>query len=158
MKYSKKMIAVAGAAGIIGAAGAGTTVLAATSGDSTGNYPSIVQKIASKFGLDPAKINDVFKENRQEHMQQRQELLKDKLDQAVKDGKLTQDHEDKLIAKLKSLHRQNIQDKFQDRKDMHDELEQWAKANGINNLDDILPAPPHGMGVRHFHPDAPTNN
>jgi hypothetical protein len=144
MKYSKKLIITAATLGTIGAAGIGATAIAATSGNSS-DYPPIVQKIASTFGIDPAKVNDVFKQQRQDNMQSREAKLKSTLDQAVKDGKLTQDQEDKLIARLKTLHDKNKTDKHQDRRNMHSQLEQWAKDNGINNLDQILPQPPAGM-------------
>src|SRR4051794_27887078 len=99
MKHTKKLIIAAGSAGVIGIAGIGASALAATSSN-TSSYPSIVQKIASTFNLDPAKVNDVFNQQRQANQQDRQAKLKSTLDQAVKDGKLTQDQETKLIAEL----------------------------------------------------------
>lgn len=148
MKYPKKLIIAASAVGAIGAAGIGATAMAATSSGTT-SYPSIVQKIASTFGLDPAKVNDVFKQQQQTNQQDRQAKLKSTLDQAVKDGKLTSDQETKLIAELQTLHSQNKSNRTQSFKT---QLEQWATDNGITNLDQILPAPPagmhHGMGTR----------
>jgi polyhydroxyalkanoate synthesis regulator phasin len=66
------------------------------------------------------------------------------LDQAVKDGKLTQDQEDKLIAELQTLHEQQKDDKSHDRQAIKSQLEQWAKVNGVTNLDQILPQPSAG--------------
>ena len=142
MKYSKRLIVTAGVAGAIGAAGIGTTAIAATSSGST-NYPPIVQKIASTFGLDPAKVDNVFKQQRQDNQQNRQAKLKSTLDQAVKDGKITQSQEDSLIAELKTLHAQFKADKTQDRQNLKTQLQQWAQANGITNLDQILPQLPN---------------
>lgn len=144
MKNNKKLIIAAVAAGVVGAAGIGATALAASSDNSPG-YPPIVQKIASTFGLDPAKVDSVFKQQHQENVQNRQAKLKDILDQAVKDGKLTQDQENKLITELKSLHDQNKSDRRQDRQNLKSQLDQWAKENGVTNLDQILPHP----GIRH---------
>lgn len=140
MKYSKKLIIAAASVGTIGAAGIGATAIAATS-DNGSSYPPIVQKIASTFGLDPAKVNNVFQQQRQDKMQDRQARLKANLDQAVKDGKLSQDQENKLIAELQTLRNQNKTDRRQDRKNLHNQLEQWAKDNNISNLDQILPQP-----------------
>lgn len=148
MKYTKKLIAAAAGAGVIGAAGIGATALAANSNSDSSNYPPIVQKIASTFGLDPAKVNDVFKQQRQDNVQDRQAKLKSTLDQAVKDGRLTADQETELIAELKSLHGQNKADRRQDRHNIKNELKQWAESNGINNLDQILPRP--GQGVHNL--------
>jgi polyhydroxyalkanoate synthesis regulator phasin len=142
MKYSKKLIAIASITGAVGIGGIGATALAATSSGTT-SYPPIVQKLASTFGLDPAKVNDVFKQQKQDNMANRQAKLKSTLDQAVKDGKLTQDQEDKLIAELQSL-RSQAKD---NRQDIRTQLQQWAKDNGVTNLDQILPAP--GAGIHH---------
>jgi hypothetical protein len=50
-----------------------------------------------------------------------------------------------LIAKLKELHDQkksdNQADRKADRQAMHDQLEQWAKDNGID-LSQVMPMPP----------------
>jgi polyhydroxyalkanoate synthesis regulator phasin len=152
VKYSKSLIIAASGAGVIGVAGIGASALAANSG-STSSYPPIVQKIASTFNLDPAKVNDVFQQQHQANIADRQAKLKSTLDQAVKDGKLTQDQEDKLIAELKTLRTQQQADKTSDRQSFKTQLDQWAKDNGISDLDQILPAPPvghpgmHGMGA-----------
>lgn len=147
MNVTKKAILVA-AAGVASTGVVTATAMAATNTGSN-TYPPIVQKLADKFHLNPADVQDVFKQNHQDKKGDRQAHLKSVLDQAVKDKKLTQAQEDKLIAKLKSLRTELKSENHQDRKSLHDQLEQWAKDNGINNLDDILPQPPQGM--RH-HP------
>lgn len=150
MKYSKIAIITASGAAILGAAGIGATALAATN-TGPANYPPIVQKIANTFNLDPAKVNDVFRQQHQANEQKHDEHLKSTLDQAVKDGKITQDQEDKLIAELKTLREQFKDNKQQNRQDMKNQLEQWAKDNGINNLDQILPHPSAGTHHRMMH-------
>jgi outer membrane scaffolding protein for murein synthesis (MipA/OmpV family) len=144
MKYTKSMIFTASAACVIGAAGIGATALAVSNSSAGTAYPPIVQKLASTFGLDPAKVNDVFQKQHQLDESSHQAKFKAALDQAVKDKKLTQDQEDKLIAELKSLRDQFKADKTQGRQDFKTQLDQWAKDNGITNLDQILPAPPAG--------------
>ncbi len=146
MKYSKKALAAAGITGVIGIAGISATTLAATSSGSS-SYPPIVQKLASTFGLDPSKVNDVFKQQRQDNQTDRQARLKTVLDQAVKDGKLTSDQETKLIDELRSLHDQAKTD----HQDIKSRLDQWAKDNGITNLSDILPT--LGPGLHHHMMD-----
>lgn len=149
MRYGKKLIITSAIVGSAGLAGIGATAMAATSSNS-GGYPSIVQRIASTFGLDPAKVNAVFQQQHQDNQAARQAKLKTTLDQAVKDGKLTQDQEDKLIAEINTLHSQlkadTKADRRQDRRDLRAQLERWAKDNGIANLNQILPAH-HGMMV-----------
>lgn len=144
MSINKKTLAAAIAAGTIGTAGITASVMAATDGNTGSSYPPIVQKIADRFHLNPADVNGVFKEQHQENMDKRQAKLKSYLDQKVKDGKITQDQENKILDKLKSLHDEFKTDSKQDRRQNHrqmfSELQQWAKDNGIN-LDDILPHP-----------------
>ncbi len=144
---SKKLISATIAAGVIGITGATGIALAATS-TSSSTYPSIVQKIADKFHLNPSDVQQVFKDDRAAHEKDMQTKLNDKLEQAVKDGKLTEDQKTKLVAELQKLHDARKDDRVadrterrQDRQNMHDELSQWAKDNGISNLSDILPTP-----------------
>jgi hypothetical protein len=147
MVITKKLIIAAASAGAIGAAGIGASAFAATSGSTS--YPPIVQKIAGTFGLDPAKVNNVFKQQRQDSRQDRQGKLKNTLDQAVKDGKLTASQETALLHELDTLKSQlkseSQNDRRQNRQALKSQLEQWAKDNGISNLDEILPQPPAGM-------------
>jgi polyhydroxyalkanoate synthesis regulator phasin len=88
----------------------------------------------------------VFDDYHQQNMADRHQKLVDRLDQAVKDGKITEDQKNKIIAKLDELHKQfqgeSKQDRHANRQQLHDALQQWAKDNGIN-LDQILP---HGLG------------
>jgi hypothetical protein len=113
---------------------------AATS--SSTNQEGIVDKIAAKFNLNKADVQKVFDEDRTAHQAQHQQKMKERLDQAVKDGKLTQAQEDKLIAKQKELEasRQANRDAMKDktkaeRKTAIDAdrtaFKQWLTDNGI---------------------------
>jgi len=135
----KKPLLIAGAAATIGAAGLVGTTFAATNSTSSG---SLVDKIAQKFNLNKSDVQAVFDQNKADHMAQHQADVKAQLDQAVKDGKLTQDQANKILDKLKELQsqreadHQTMQDKTpEERKAAMDakkaELEQWAKDNGI---------------------------
>lgn len=151
MRYDKRLLLALSAVGVIGAAGISATAIAATDSNS-GEYPPIVKRLASTFNLDPAKVNDVFKQQREQNHQNRENKLKSSLDQAVKDGKLTQEQADKLLAKLKSLKAEHKNGDKSNRRevkeDMRAELQQWAKDNGIENLDEILASHKH-----HGHHD-----
>lgn len=145
MKSTTKLIAAA-VTGIIGVAGIGATALAATTTNS--GYPPIVQKLSDKFQLNPSDVQQVFKDNRAAHEKDHQARLESSLTRAVKDGKLTGDQKTELLAKLQKLHDEHQADRTQMKQDRHqfrDELTQWAKDNGITNLDDILPRPSQNM-------------
>jgi len=147
MKHQKKLLVGALTAGIIGLGGVATTALAATNGS---DYPPIVQKIADKFNLKPADVQAVFEQQHEDRQKNHQAKLEETLNQAVKDGKLTETQKDKLLAKLESLKdeikdeiKENRQEHHENHQKIKSELEAWAKANGIDNLDDILPKPHH---------------
>jgi hypothetical protein len=148
MKLNQKIVA-GGAVAVIAMLGLGGAAMAATS--NTTHQDSLAQKIADKFHLNKSDVQSVIEQNHQDKQAKHEQMLKDKLDQAVKDGKLTQAQEDKLIAKLKELHDQkktdNKADRKADRKAAHDELQQWAKDNGID-LSQVLP---HPDGPGHHH-------
>lgn len=110
---------------------------------SQGTYPSIVQRLADRFHLNADDVKAVFDQNHQDKMGQRQQKLEDRLSQAVKDGKITEDQKQKILAKIKDL--QANQQAFRDSlKNMtpdqrkaalqkqRDELNAWAQQNGID--------------------------
>ena len=134
--------------------GTGYTFAQSTDSQST----TLVQKIATKFGLNQADVQAVFDEQRDEHHQQMQNRFEEKLTQLVKDGKLTEEQKTKIIAKFSEVKQQNdttreeMRDKTpEERKAAHDkrqeELKTWAEANGIdaNVLTDAF-GPGRGMG------------
>ena len=103
---------------------------------------SLVQKIADKFGLNKDEVQAVFDQNRQEHQAQMQTRFEDQLTQAVTDGKITEEQKQLILQKHKEL-QENRQSKMEEMKDMsveerrtamekeRQELENWAKENGI---------------------------
>ena len=158
MIINTKIVAGALIAGTIGLGGVASVSAATTTTDAS--YSPIVEKIASKFNLNKDEVKKVFDEQHNEREAERQKNLEDKLTQAVKDGKITEDQKIKLLAKLQELHktreanRQNIQEAKRDMQQAmqneRTELEQWAKDNGIINLKDLMPTPPDGGHGRHM--------
>lgn len=114
---------------------------AATS-NSTDPQQSIIDKLATKFNLNKADVQKVFDEDRSAHEAARSAEVKTKLDQLVKDGKITQAQEDKLIAKAKELqstheaNREKFKSMTEDErksamKSERDSLKQWLSDNGL---------------------------
>ncbi len=140
MKIAKSLILSAIAVGGLTFAGAG--VIYAASPSTSNPMSGLVNAIAQKFNLNPSDVQQVFDQQRQQMQQQMQANLqqheKTFLDQAVKNGKLTQDQEDKIIAKQQELQSfmQGLQGKSSaDRqsaiKTEMSALAQWAKDNNI---------------------------
>lgn len=136
MQITKPM-AISGAivaAGISGLVGA--HVVSAASNTTDGQ--SIVDKIATTFNLNKNDVQKVFDEERQQREAGREQKFETRVNQAVKDGKLSQDLADQLIAKEKELqtYRDSLKDKSpQERRDLMktkmDDLRTWMKQNNI---------------------------
>lgn len=150
-----------GATALAGAASLGVGMLHAAGPNSLKNNPmsNLVNAIAAKFNLNATDVQKVFDEQRTLQQQQmeadRAAREKAMLEQAVKDGKLTQAQADAIIAKqaeaktfmdgLKSLNQADRETKLQA---WRTELQSWAKTNNIPEqyLRPVLGGP--GMGGR----------
>ena len=74
------------------------------------SYPPIVQRLVERFNLDTSEVDKLMEEERAQMETRRQEMqakrqteIEDKLSQAVKDGKITEDQKGKILAKLNEL-------------------------------------------------------
>ena len=137
MKPTKKSIIIsAGVAAIaLSAVGGAVATHAASSTTTTG---SIIDKLAQRFNLKTADVQQVF--DQQHQVNQAAHLAKGKtmLDQAVKDGKLTQKQEDLIVAKQKEVTdfmatlkgKTDVERKTAMQTEMKS-LSDWATANSI---------------------------
>lgn len=152
MKRSNVLMAV----GTIGAVGAitltGTSVALADSNKSNDN---LAQKIAQKFNLNQNEVQAVINENRQARHE-------DRLDNLVKDGKITEAQKELIINKMQEwddikpdFTSMNTTERLEAMQKHRDEMIAWAKDNGIDpNFVDV-PKGKHGgrhMGLRHGPP------
>ena len=119
---------------MLGAAGIGIVGAQSSTGQN-----SLVKKIAQKFNLKEADVQQVFDQNHQDMQAQREANGKTRLDQAVKDGKITQAQEDLIVAKHKEM--QTFMDGLKDKTEAErhtametkmTELKKWATDNGIS--------------------------
>jgi hypothetical protein len=91
----------------IGAAGSAFCVMAlvGVASAATGAKPaSLASEIAQKFNLKPADVQSVIDSHKGEIKMFHETEQKDRIAQAVKDGKITQTLADQLIAKEAELH------------------------------------------------------
>lgn len=147
--------ALAGAATL----GIGFTQAASLKTNHANPMANLVSAIAQKFNLKTADVQRVFDEQRtlQEQRMQAERTAREKamLDQAVKDGKLTQAQEDLIIAKqaevktfqesIKSLSESERRAKMQA---WRTDLKSWATANNIPEqyLMPVMGGPGSGRG------------
>ncbi len=158
-----KLLLIGGSTAVVALASVvGVGAVSAESGTSMGT-DSIASKIAQKFNLNKDDVQKVFDEEHAARDAQRQADMKTKLDQAVKDGKITADQETKLLAKLAELdkareaNRTAMQSKTDtERKAAMDkdkaDFDAWLKANNIPT--DLVPQPGKGHGGRGMHDGA----
>ena len=131
----KKLLIALAALGILFAAG--MTVKA----QETNFHSDLVRKIAEKFKLQESEVTAVFDEFHQEKMVEHQKVMEEKLEQAVKDGKITEEQKQAILKKqeemkanhlnreeLKNLTPEQRQEKMQAHKQ---EMEAWAAENGL---------------------------
>lgn len=133
---SKKALVTGGLASLAAAAVIGVGVVGAANSTATGN--TLADKMAAAFHLNKADVQKVIDQDRSDHRAQMEKDHKAKLDQAVKDGKITQAQEDQLIAKQTELRnfRESLKDKTEAErraamKDKLDEFRQWLTDNKI---------------------------
>lgn len=132
--------------------------VSSASAASTGKPASLASEIASAFHLNQTDVQKVIDQHQDENQAFRQEQMKTRLDQAVKDGKLTQDQENKILDKQKVIRSDmnSIKSKTgTDRKAAMEaertKIQQWAKDNNIP-LQYLMPmGGHHGMGRGMMH-------
>ena len=120
-------------------------------------YTSLVQKIADKFNLNKTEVQALFDQEHTEMEEKMKEHMTARLDQLVKDGKLTEAQ--KKLIQNKQLELQSAREATREKmKNMTDEerksamekeraaLETWAKKNSI----DLKYVMGHGMKGHHF--------
>ncbi len=155
MTLSKSLL-VLGAVTTIGAVGfiGANTVSAQGS-----NQDSLASKIATKFNLNKNDVQKVVDEQRSEHMANMQAKFNDRLTQAVKDGKITEDQKTKIIAKqaemktfIDGLKDKTPAERHTAMEAKKTELIQWAKDNNIDQQY-IMQKLGGYMGGRHMGND-----
>jgi hypothetical protein len=125
---------------------AGATLLATKpsfAAEGTNPEQSLVQKLASKFGLKQEEVQSVFDEHHKEMKAEMETKKEERLSQLVKDGKITEAQKQLIINKQKELQAKH-EAEFQSMKDKtpeerkaameknKQELEDWAKQNNID--------------------------
>ena len=104
-------------------------------------FQTIVQRIAQKFGLNEADVQSVFDEVRQEHQFQVQVKFEERLAQLVTQGEITETQKQLILAKHKELLEKKQQTDWQNmtyeqrrqaKESQRQEMENWAKENGID--------------------------
>jgi hypothetical protein len=99
MRLTKKSIVVSAGAAAIALSAIGGAVATHAAAGTSNSKTSLIDAIAQKFNLKANDVQQVFDQQRAVEHAAHEQKAKTALDQAVKDGKLTQAQEDAVIAK-----------------------------------------------------------
>ena len=123
---------------LTGALAAGALGFTRVSAQET-DYPPIIDKLVERFGLNPDEVQDVFDEVRAEHHTQMLANFEERLNQAVTDGKITEeqklailDKNEEMKAKMDEWKSLTPEERHTKMQAYHEELKTWAEENGIN--------------------------
>jgi len=124
MKYNKKLIAVILALGVIASVGYfGPSYILASEDNPV--HASLVSRIAQKFNLKESDVEAVFDAVHDERVETMKAVREEKLNQAVKDGVITEAQKNALLLKMK----EHMEERAQNR----EEMQKWFSDNGIDH-------------------------
>lgn len=131
-----KTLAAASALVILGAGG--ITAIHANSAQAASGPSGLIDRLVARFNLNRNDVQAVLDEEHNAMHAEREQMEKDRLAQAVTDGKLTQAQADLIIAKHEELekNRESLKDKTPEErraamKTQMDDLKKWADDNNI---------------------------
>lgn len=107
---------------------------------------SLIQALVEKFNLNQSDVEDVFNQHQEEMRKEGQARSEERLNQAVTDGKLTEEQKNLILQKREEMRNEDHEDisnlSFEERRQLREEhreeMENWAEDNGID------------MGYLHF--------
>jgi len=124
--------------------GAGLLAVNQVSAQDAGTNPhdSLIQRLVTKFGLNEADVKQVFDEEMETRHAEMEKRMEERLNQAVTDGKLTEEQKQKILAKHEEMkaNREAAMESFENMTDeerkaameaKHEELQTWAEENDI---------------------------
>jgi hypothetical protein len=150
----KNALLATGGATVIGLAAFAGVASAATNSSTSGDQ-TLVDKLATKFNLNKSEVQAVFDEDRAAHEAQMEQKMEDRLAEAVKNGKITEEQKSQILAKHKEMkaYMESLKDKTEEErrtlmKEKMQELRQWAEDNGLTEYMMAIKVggPGHGFG------------
>lgn len=140
---NKKWLVFVSALALAGAVTWGTTNIHAQAPSADSEFNSLAAKIAEKFGLKTADVQQVFDDVRKDHQKQKETKFAARLDQDVKDGKLTTAQKELIVTKRAQLQKEReankdsfknmtVEERRATMEKHRTEIDAWAKANGID--------------------------
>lgn len=135
-----KSLIIAVAALSIGATLGVAGLQAASAQENGGN--SIIENLAEKFNTSTNEVKSVFEQTKEERVTERKQQVADSLEQAVKDGDITEEQKQTIESKMSGVRK-----KMEEVKAARKDLKQWADDNNVD-LRSFLPGPKGFHGPR----------
>ena len=120
--------------------------------------PPMIQTIMDRFGLNQNEVQGVMDEVREEHHSQMEQRFEDNLSLAIENGTLTQEQKQLMEAKHEETEAAHVElrglsgpEKRDQMQATHQEMSDWAEANGID-MSELMPMQGRynkGMGGMH---------
>ena len=114
-------------------------------------FHPMIQSLVDRFNLNPDEVEAMMEEHREARQAQRRQYVKEKLDEAEQAGKLTPRQRQLLLDKMvdhqahhQLMHGLSPEERRRYKELRHQEMENWAEANGID-LEDLDPMGGAGM-------------
>ncbi len=117
------------------------------------SYPTIVERLAERFGLNKDEVQQVFEDEHQERKAEMYANWAERLDDLVAEGKLTEtqkqailDKHEEMEGKIEELKDQNLtfEEKKEKMRGVHEEFKSWIDEQEI----DLSLIGPFGMGFK----------
>lgn len=150
MTQMKTLLITALSVGVIGTGLLSTNKIFAQNSSTTGPMSFLVDKIASKFGLDTSDVQAVFDQERVERQAEMEKKYEEQLTQYVSEGKITEQQKQLILEKHKEMQAQHQEERekmqqmtVEERKTAREAnrtnmeehkalLENWATQHGID--------------------------
>ena len=105
-------------------AGVGSHAVTTVYAQENNSVHPMMQNIAQRFNLNEDEVANFFKEQRETRMEERKATREEQLNQAVSEGKITEEQKNALLTKMEERKAQ--------RQTHREEMQAWAEENGID--------------------------
>jgi hypothetical protein len=106
------------------------------------SFPPVIQRIIDKFNLNKDEVKNVMNDFRIEKQKDAQANFEEKLSQAVKDGKLTEEQKAKILEFHNKMQEQKVNwqslmptERKEKIQALKKEMQDWVNSQGINYRD-----------------------
>lgn len=106
-------------------------------------HQSLIKKLATRLNVSEQEVQKVFEEERVVYIQKKRQKMQERLDELVRQGKITPQQKEAIIAKheelranrkalMESMQTMTEQERTATHQKHKKEMEAWAKENGID--------------------------